>query len=108
MIQEKKIYFSTYQHIHTEFERTSFLISNKSMYNLDVNDDGNLFSNNAIMNTSFLIPELKEFDYFLKLMGIWKTYDINDLKMYLKKMKDVDSEVNININQIKSINNLVL
>ena len=108
VVQKKKIYFSTFQHIDTEFEKTSFLISNKSMYNLDLNSEQNLFSNNTIMSTSFLIPELKEFDYFLKLVGIWKTEEINNLKNYLKKMKDVDSEVNINIDKIKSINNLVL
>ena len=40
------------------------LIGNKAIYNLEFNEFENLFSNNLIMNTSFLIPELKEFDYF--------------------------------------------
>ena len=68
----------------------------------------NLFVNNAISNTVFLIPELKEFDYLLKLIGIWKDEETSGLKKYLHNMINTESEISINLNTIKSINNLVL
>ena len=104
----KKIYFSTFKHINSGLKRTNFLIGNKSIYNLKFNEVENLFSNNLIMNTSFLIPELKEFDYFLKLIGVWKDYEKDDLKQYLQELSYVQSATDIDIKTIKSINNLVL
>ena len=70
-------------------------------------DSENLFSNNLIMNTSFLLPELKEFDYFLKLKGLWKNSEKENLKQYLQKLSYVESATDVDLKKIKSINNLV-
>ena len=107
IINAKKIYFSTFMHINSEFKRTSFLIGNKSIYISKSIDSENLFSNNLIMNTSFLLPELKEFDYFLKLKGLWKNSEKENLKQYLQKLSYVESATDIDLKKIKSINNLV-
>jgi len=107
IIQEKNIYFSTFQDINNDLHRTSFLISNRSIYKNVVEDKNNLFVENAISNTAFLIPELKSFDYFLKLIGIWKKSEISLLKKNLISIKNVESETSINLHNIKSINNLI-
>ena len=67
----------------------------------------NLFQQSIIPSTAFLIPELKEFDYFIKLIGVWKPQDLSELSQFLKNLKNVEPEININLTQIKSINNLV-
>lgn len=107
IINTKKIYFSTFMHVNSEFKRTSFLIGNKSIYSSKSIDSENLFSNNLIMNTSFLLPELKEFDYFLKLKGLWKNSEKENLKQYLQKLSYVESATDVDLKKIKSINNLV-
>jgi hypothetical protein len=107
IINTRKIYFSTFKHINSEFKRTSFLIGNKSIYNSEANETENLFSDNLITNTSFLLPELKEFDYFLKLKGLWKDLEKENLKQYLKNVPYIESATDIDLRKIKSINNLV-
>ena len=107
LINKKKIYFSAFEHINTELKRNSFLIKNKAVYNSELNTKGNLFLGDTISNTVFLIPELKEFDYFIKLIGIWEEKEFLVLKKFLYNMKNIESETNINLKQIKSINNLV-
>ncbi|MBF24963.1 MAG: hypothetical protein CMP49_00370 [Flavobacteriales bacterium] len=107
IINKKKIYFSVYKDWNEILKRQSFLISNKSFYISDLDSTGNLFDQNTIANTAFLIPELKEFDYFIKLIGIWKEEEISILKSYLNNMKTVELETTIQLKLIKSINNLV-
>lgn len=108
IINTKKIYFSTFKHINSELKRTSFLIGNKSSYKSEDVETKNLFSNNLIMNTSFLLPELKEFDYFLKLNGLWRQSEKENLKQYLQELSYIESATEIDLKKIKSINNLVL
>lgn len=105
---KRKIYFSTFKHINSELRRTSFLIGNKSIYKSESSEPGNLFSNNLIMNSSFLLPELKEFDYFLKLNGLWKYSEKENLKQYLKQLPYIESATDIELDKIKSIDNLIL
>jgi len=108
LIDNSSVYFSTFESINLELERTIFLIKNKALYNPITKHQQPLFGDEVINNTAFLLPELKEFDYFLKLIGIWKDCEVLELRKYLKQIKDVESETLINPNQIKSINNLIL
>ena len=108
IINTKKIYFSTFKHINSALKRTSFLIGNKSIYKSEVGETKNLFSNNLILNTSFLLPELQEFDYFLKLNGLWRQSEKENLKQYLQGLSYIESATDIDLKKIKSINNLVL
>ena len=66
-----------------------------------------LFSESDITNTVFLIPELKDFDYFIKFVCIWKNSEILNLKNFITDIQVVESSVNIDLNQVKSSNNLV-
>ena len=108
IINEKNIYFSAFEDVNTGLKRESFLIKNRALYSSELINNENLFVNNAISNTVFLIPELKEFDYLLKLIGIWRDEETAGLKKYLHNMTNIESEISINLNTIKSINNLVL
>jgi len=107
IINKKKVYFTAFKDLNTEFKRTSFLIKNKTFFNSEAISSQNLFDKNPIINTAFLIPELKEFDYFIKLMGIWKKEEMLELKKFLQTIKDVEPETNIDLSRLKSINNLV-
>ena len=107
IINKKSIYFSTFEDINMELKRTSFLISNNSIYQEEINSSENLFSNKSIFNTAFLIPELKEFDYFIKMVGIWKKEEIIELKKHLQKMQYIESEIDVDLKNLKSIDNLV-
>ena len=107
IINSQKIYFSTFKYINSAFKRNSFLIGNKSIYRPESADEGNLFSNNLFTNTAFLLPELKEFDYFLKLKGLWKLSEKENIKKFLKQASYIESATDIDLKKIKSINNLV-
>tara|TARA_B100001250_G_C19755560_1_gene769923 strand:- start:906 stop:1382 length:477 start_codon:yes stop_codon:yes gene_type:complete len=107
IINKKKIYFSTFEDLNNELKRTSFLISNNSIYEDEVNNSMNLFNNKSIFNTAFLIPELKEFDYFIKLVGVWKKQELIELKKHLQQMKCIESETDIDLKTLRSIDNLV-
>ena len=107
IIKNRPIYFSVFKYSNDVFQRSSFLIKNKSIYNSQPNKDG-LFSDKSISNSAFLIPELKEFDYFIKLVGIWKNQEFAELKEVLNKINTIETETSINIKKIKSINNLII
>lgn len=107
LINQKTIYFSSFHDVNSELKRESFLIQNKSIYTNSLSFTNSLFDISNMSNAAFLVPELKDFDYFIKLVGIWKLSEIASLKKLLKNLKVVDSEVNIDLNKLKSINNLV-
>jgi len=107
VINKDNIYFSAFHDHNTDLKRDSFLIRNKAIYNTESTKNNELFFNTEISNIAFLIPELKEFDYFIKLEGVWKKKEIISLKHFLNKMDIIESETSINLNTISSINNLV-
>ena len=107
IINKDNIYFSAFHDHNIDLKRDSFLIRNKAIYNTESNKNNELFFNTTISNIAFLIPELKEFDYFIKLEGVWKKKEIVHLRHFLNKMQIIESETSINLNAISSINNLV-
>jgi len=107
IINNQTIYFSIFQYNQPELQRSAFLIQNKSTYKTQLNGEGGLFQEEIISNSIFLIPELKEFDYLIKLVGVWKNLELLDLSRFLNNLDYVDSQSTIDLQQIKSINNLV-
>ena len=107
LINDKTVYFSSFHDINQDLKREVFLIKNKTTYRSNLTTQLGLFSDSDITNTVFLIPELKDFDYFIKLVGIWKKSEILNLKNFITDIQVVESSVNIDLNQVKSINNLV-
>ena len=106
IINNKKIFFSVFEDLNKDEKRTGFLIKNRSLYNESVKDYKTLF-NESVGKTAFLIPELKEFDYLIKLVGVWKKKELLAFTKFLHQMKNVEPYKNINLTQIKSINNLI-
>tara|TARA_B100001559_G_C16136756_1_gene455548 strand:+ start:95 stop:568 length:474 start_codon:yes stop_codon:yes gene_type:complete len=107
LINDKTVYFSSFHDINQDLKREVFLIKNKTTYRSNLTTQLGLFSDSDITNTVFLIPELKDFDYFIKLVGIWKNSEILNLKNFITDLQVVESGVNIDLNQLKSSNNLV-
>jgi len=108
LINKKSIYFSSFYDSNEVLKRESFLIKNHTVYTPEINVTNELFSASQVNNTAFLIPELKEFDYFIKLVGIWKKCEVLDLRKLLNSMKIVESEISIDLNKLRSVNNLIL
>ena len=107
VINGKNIYFSTFEDNSLDYEKSCYLISNKSLYEEQWESNNNLFSSGLFMNTAFLIPELSKFDFFLKLIGVWTKSEIQTISQNLNMIKEINSETKIDLNKLKSINNLV-
>ena len=106
---QKTLLFPYFQYCDDEMRRSSFLIKNKVLYNEGFsNTADNLFFQENLVNTIYLIAELKEFDYLLRLDGVWREPEMFSLKKYLKIIPFVDYEISIQPQNLKSINNLVL
>ena len=105
---QKTLLFPCFQYCDDEMRRSSFLIKNKVLYNGGLpNTADNLFFQENLVNTIYLIAELKEFDYLLRLDGVWRETEVFSLKKYLKIIPFVDDEISIQPQNLKSINNLV-
>ena len=98
--------FATFSDTAIDHKKDSFLIKNQTSYDSTV-PINNLFFQHSINKSMFLIPELKEFDYLLKLEGIWHKEELTYIKKYLRSINNIESESSINLNKIKSISNLV-
>tara|TARA_B100000945_G_C20422996_1_gene618991 strand:+ start:3710 stop:4174 length:465 start_codon:yes stop_codon:yes gene_type:complete len=107
MINSKKIYFSAFEHREIDLRRSSFLIKNQAFYSQPVNNALNLFNETRIKQSTFLIPELKEFNYFMKFVGIWKKEELLEQKKFLTNLPGIHSPTNIDVSRIKSITNLI-
>ena len=106
------MYFSTFEHFDKTLKRKIFLIQNKANHKNLNRDKGNLFSesemtSSIITRSIFLLPELKKFDFFLKFVGVWPQKELEKLKLFLKNMDTIESEITVNLKNLKSIGNLV-
>ena len=106
IVNSYKIFFSTFEDQHMDSKRSCFLIKNKAIYENSFINPGSLFNSNLISETVFLIPELKNFDYFLKLVGVWKNEETKLLKKNITEILNLEAEYSINTEKISSINNL--
>ncbi len=107
ILKNNTIYFSAFVDKSFGDKKKCFLISNKTIYDKDLKY-GSLFKNITISNNMFLIPELKEFDYMLKLDGIWTPKEITGLQKSMNKISEIMACICVDSKKIKSINNLIL
>jgi len=82
-----------------------YLINNKHIqYEINDKSDG-LFGGNY-STTSYLIPDKKKIDYFLKIEGSNPLF-MNDLVEKLNRIKQIITSFSIDTNTLKSKNNLI-
>ncbi|MCZ6900568.1 MAG: IPExxxVDY family protein [Bacteroidetes bacterium] len=59
------------------------------------------------LKKSYLLPELKNFDYFLMLEGSGDTFNISELEGKLKNLEIIQYLTKIDVSKLKSKENLV-
>ena len=69
----------------------------------------NLFSNTIVEISTrvYLLPEFKKADYFLKIEKLEDTIDVSEIKQILNTIEDISTAYVVDMNQIKSKNNLI-
>lgn len=91
-LNEEKLVISNYLYMteHSNFR----LLKNRSEENIPD-------------KMSYLIPELNKFDYFIMKNGIINDYTNSELLSHLQKIKEIQYIVALDINKIKSRENLI-
>jgi len=94
-----------------EFNYTTYnLVANKRKTQIaKMASSGNLFgglSNNETI-TTVLIPEYKEADYFLKIQSDYRKGSVKNLITLINNIKQIISAFEIDIEHLKSRNNLI-
>jgi hypothetical protein len=86
------------------------LIHNKNEVIQQKNDNSqNLFSNIKmdISTKVYLLPEFKKVDYFLKIENLEDTIDLKHIQTLLNTIENISTVYSVEINKIKSKNNLI-
>jgi hypothetical protein len=109
-IKEGETNFSRFYYYDHEKAITWNLIQNKNeVVQQKKGISHNLFSN-VTMEVStkvFLLPEFKKVDYFLKIENIEDTKSVSTIQAILNKIDSISTLYTVDINQIKSKNNLI-
>ena len=86
------------------------LIQNKNEVIQQKNDSSqNLFSNikMEISTKVYLLPEFKKVDYFLKIENLDDIIDLTHVQTLLNTIENISTVYSVEINKIKSKNNLI-
>lgn len=109
-IEEGETNFSRFYYYDNEKAITWNLIQNKNeVIQQKKGISQNLFSN-VTMEVStkvFLLPEFKKVDYFLKIENVEDTTSVSKIQTALNKIDSISTLYTVDINQIKSKNNLI-
>ncbi|MFV8321694.1 IPExxxVDY family protein [Flavobacterium sp. LB3P21] len=109
-IKEGETNFSRFYYNDAEKEVSWNLIQNKNeVIQYKKGSTQNLFSN-VTMEVStkvFLLPEFKKVDYFLKIENNEDTMNVSKIQIQLNTIDNVSTVYTVDINQIKSKNNLI-
>jgi predicted SnoaL-like aldol condensation-catalyzing enzyme len=105
--KQKTAFFSRFSFEDNEKKSSWDLIQNKQIIeHSNVEKSTNLFENEMISNSIYLLTELKKVDFFLKISQE-TTQKINKIISKIQKINFVETAYEINANQIKSKNNLI-
>lgn len=101
--ENKKASFSIFEFIDKENQLSNYLISNKYIGDDTANLKPNLFSDNInYSTTSYLIPEKKNVDYFLKIEGEISALKLRKTIKKLNNIHQIITSYNINSSNLKS------
>lgn len=101
--------FSRYVFEDSRNDLTWSLVQNKSFIQNNSTQKNSLFTeiNHKFNSQINLIPELNKFDYLLKIDEIDEYFDIDNFISKLSNLKHISTVYLADIEQIKSINNLI-
>lgn len=95
--------YSIYEFVDESKQQETFLISNKFIGNHTQITDANLFSDSiSYSTTSYLIPEKKKVDFFLKIEGDTLPSEIKKILNKLNNIHQIITSYNINPSDLKS------
>jgi len=102
-------YFSYFTFLDSNNHLKWSLIQNNSFVRNNTSQKNSLFTeiDHEFDSQFHLIPELKIFDYLLKVENIDAHYDIETFIFNLVNLKNISAVYLAEIDQIKSINNLI-
>jgi hypothetical protein len=102
--------FSRFYYYDTDKALSWNLIQNKNeIISVRTNDFQNLFSNekSEISTTIHLLPEFKKVDFFLKIDNSSEAINFSDIQQKLNTIESIAAIYAVDINKIKSKNNLI-
>ncbi len=109
-IKEGRTHFSRFYYYDKENTISWNLIQNKDQVIQHIKDSGqNLFSNTTleISTKVHLLPEFKKVNYFLKIENAPETTSIIKIQNILNTIESISTAYSVDIDQIKSKNNLI-
>lgn len=109
-IKEGETTFSRFYYYDSENDISWNLLQNKNeVVEQKKGNNQNLFSNVTIevATKTFLIPEFRKVDYFLKIENIEDKMEVSKIQILLNKIENISTLYMVDIHQIKSKNNLI-
>jgi hypothetical protein len=109
-IEEGETHFSRFYYYDIENAVSWNLIQNKNeVIQQKEENSTNLFASLTLEVSTkvFLLPEFKKVDYFIKIDNTDDTIDVSEIQNLLNKINSVSKAYAVDIDQIKSKNNLI-
>lgn len=109
-IKEGETTFSRFYYYDSENDISWNLLQNKNeVVEQKKGNNQNLFSNVTIevATKTFLIPEFRKVDYFLKIENIEDKMEVSKIQILLNKIENISTLYMVDMHQIKSKNNLI-
>jgi hypothetical protein len=101
-----KINFSKFSYTSSEKEEYWDLIQNKNEIIIQKNlATQNLFANEDETTTTYLVPEFKKVDYFIKIEN--SEIDIESILTKINSIERISTVYTVDLDKIKSKNNLI-
>lgn len=95
--------YSIYEFVDESKQQETYLISNKFIGNHTQIPNANLFSDSiSYSTTSYLIPEKKKVDFFLKIEGDTTPFEIKNILNKLNSIHQIITSYSINLSELKS------
>lgn len=100
--------FSVFEYIDERSQLSNHLIANKFIGKADLSGESNLFSTeNNFSNISYLIPEKKTVDFFLKIEGDISNHELKKTIDKINNINQVITSYKIDPDNLKSRDHLI-
>jgi hypothetical protein len=108
----QKAYFSLYEYWDEQYQNQWYLLANKCQIVCeDTNQNQGTIFDGYIQNrkkTKYLIPENSKIDFYLQIHGIFTEDSKADLLKKIKKLDRIVSAHELNIQELRSKENLII